>query len=35
MDLSAGGAVRLDIFNPGAADGVGFALTAGSEFHLV
>jgi hypothetical protein len=31
MDLSAGGAVRFDIFNPGTVDGVGFALTTGPD----
>ena len=31
MDLSTGGAVRFDLFNPGTADGVGFALTTGPD----
>jgi hypothetical protein len=28
---TTGGAVRFDVFNPGAADGVGFALTTGPD----
>jgi hypothetical protein len=31
LDLSAGRAVRFDVYNPGTIDGVGFALTTGAD----